>query len=62
MVKLTQSYAHGASSVPLIGDTIGVHFDKIVARHGDRPALIVRQQNVRWSYAELKEKVDACAA
>ena len=62
MVKLTQSYAHGASSVPLIGDTIGVHFDKVVERFGDRPALIVRHQNVRWSYAELNERVDACAA
>src|SRR4029077_1314582 len=28
----------------------------------DRPALIVRQQNVRWTYRELKERVDAFAA
>jgi hypothetical protein len=26
------SYVHGASSTPLIGETIGVHFDKIVER------------------------------
>ena len=32
MGKLTQSYVHGASAVPLIGDTIGVHFDQAVAR------------------------------
>ena len=32
---------------PLIGDTIGVYFDKSVACWSDRPALIVRQQNVR---------------
>ena len=31
MAKLTQSYVHGASDVPLIGDTIGVHFDKVAA-------------------------------
>ena len=62
MTKLTQSYSNGVSTIPLIGDTIGVHFDKVVARFGDRPALIVRHQNVRWSYAELNEKVDACAA
>jgi fatty-acyl-CoA synthase len=62
MAKLTQSYANGTSSIPLIGDTIGVHFDKIAARFPDRPALIVRHQNVRWSYAELKARIDALAA
>jgi fatty-acyl-CoA synthase len=62
MAKLTQSYVHGASDVPLIGDTIGVHFDRVAARWSERDALIVRQQNIRWSYAELKAKVDAFAA
>ena len=46
----------------LIGETIGRHFDRTVARWGDRPALIVRQQGMRWSYRELGEKVDAFAA
>ncbi len=62
MAKLTQSYVHGTSSTPLIGDTVGVHFDKAVARWPDRPALIVRHQNVRWTYADLSRRVDACAA
>ena len=62
MASLTQSYAHGVSSIPLIGDTIGVYFDKSAARWPDRPALIVRQQNVRWTYSELQERVDAFAA
>jgi fatty-acyl-CoA synthase len=62
MASLTQSYAHGVSSIPLIGDTIGVCFDKSAARWPDRPALIVRQQNVRWTYSELQERVDAFAA
>ncbi|HEX8808572.1 MAG TPA: AMP-binding protein [Xanthobacteraceae bacterium] len=62
MARLTQSYAHGVSSTPLIGDTIGVYFDKSAERWPDRPALIVRQQNVRWTYRELKERVDAFAA
>jgi fatty-acyl-CoA synthase len=61
MARLTQSYAHGVSSTPLIGDTIGVHFDKSAERWPDRPALIVRQQNVRWTYSELQERVDAFA-
>ena len=61
MTKLTQSYVHGASLVPLLGDTIGVHFDKAVSRWPDRDALVVRHQNVRWSYAELSKRVDALA-
>ncbi len=56
------SYVHGASDVPLIGETIGVHFAKAAARWAARPALIVRDQGVRWSYAELDERVDAFAA
>jgi fatty-acyl-CoA synthase len=62
MAKLTQSYVHGTSGVPLIGETIGVHFDKVAARFADRDALIARQQGVRWSYRELQAKVDAFAA
>jgi fatty-acyl-CoA synthase len=61
MAKLTQSYVHGASPVPLLGDTIGVHFDKNVARWPDRDALVVRHQNISWSYAELSKRVDALA-
>jgi fatty-acyl-CoA synthase len=62
MPKLTQSYVHGVSMTPLIGETIGVHFDRMAARFADRDALIVRAQNVRFTYRELKEKVDAFAA
>ncbi|MCH8183368.1 MAG: AMP-binding protein [Proteobacteria bacterium] len=62
MSVLTQSYVHGAAATPLIGETIGVHFDKAVARWPGRDALIVRQQNVRWTYGELKRQVDALAA
>jgi acyl-CoA synthetase (AMP-forming)/AMP-acid ligase II len=56
------SYVHGASDRPFIGDTIGVHFDWIVERYGERDALIVRHQRIRWTYRELKERVDAFAA
>ncbi|HVC10595.1 MAG TPA: AMP-binding protein, partial [Burkholderiales bacterium] len=57
------SYVHGACPVPLIGETIGAHFDRIAARFPAREALVVRHQNVRWTYAELKQRVDdlACA-
>ncbi len=62
MAPLTQSYTHGASATPLLGDTIGVHFDKTVARWPDVEALVVRHQNVRWTYRDLQKEVDACAA
>jgi fatty-acyl-CoA synthase len=62
MSATTESYAHGASDIPLIGETIGASFDRTVATWGDRTGLIVRQQGIRWSYRELGEKVDAFAA
>jgi len=59
---LTRCYAHGTSDVPLIGDTIGAHFDAAVARWADRDALVVRHQGISWSWAELKARVDDFAA
>lgn len=56
------SYVSGPSSQPLIGETIGHHFQRSVQRWGQRPALVVRQQGVRWTYAELGARVDALAA
>src|SRR5207253_3699274 len=56
------SYVHGASTIPLIGETIGVHFDRTVERFGEHDSLIVRHQKLRWSYRDLKQRVDAFAA
>jgi fatty-acyl-CoA synthase len=41
---------------------IGMQFDRIVERFAERDALIVRQRHIRWTYRELKERVDAFAA
>jgi fatty-acyl-CoA synthase len=51
-----ESYVHGSSGAPLIGKTIGSFLDDVAARDGSRLALVVRHQNVRWTYAELKER------
>ena len=56
------SYVNGASDKPLLGLTIGACFDGTAAAHPDRMALISRHQKIRWTYAELKEQVDALAA
>ena len=56
------SYVCGLSSMPLTGETIGEHFDEAATRWPDREALVVRHQNIRWNYAELKRRVDELAA
>ena len=61
MIDRAPSYTHGASDQPMIGNTIGVHFDRIVDRYGNRPALIVRQQGIRWTWLELSARVNAFA-
>ncbi|MGH2819764.1 MAG: AMP-binding protein, partial [Actinomycetota bacterium] len=55
------SYAHGASGVPLIGETIGANLEAVVERFADRDALVSRHQGVRYSYGELNEAVDLVA-
>lgn len=55
------SYAHGASSVPLLGETIGENLRRTVERFGDREALVVRHQNYRATYRELGEQIGLAA-
>ena len=56
------SYVNGASTKPLLGQTIGACFDATCAAHPGQMALISRHQKIRWTYAELKARVDALAA
>lgn len=55
------AYAHGASAVPLLGETIGDRWSRTVAEYADREALVCCAQGIRWSYAELDEQVERCA-
>jgi fatty-acyl-CoA synthase len=55
------SYAHGTSTVPLLGETIGANLERTACRLADAEALVCRHQSVRWSYRELNERVDALA-
>ncbi len=55
------SYVSGASARPLLGATIGDAFDHTVARFPDREALVSRQQNLRYTWAQLRDEVDRCA-
>ncbi|NLV80537.1 MAG: AMP-binding protein [Rhodococcus sp.] len=56
------SYDSGVGRLPLLGDTIGDNFDRTVARHGDRLALVDRAAGRRWTYRELADEVDTLAA
>jgi len=58
---MTRSYASGVAAKPLLGQTIGENLEQAVARFGDREALVVRHQDVRLTYAELDERVNALA-
>ncbi|MFG3318230.1 AMP-binding protein [Streptomyces sp. NPDC048171] len=55
------SYAHGTSTTPLLGDTIGANLDRAVAAHPDRDALVDVPSGRRWTYAEFGAAVDEVA-
>ena len=55
------SYAHGTSSVPLLGESIGANLWRTVERFGAREALVVRHQNYRATYRQLWEQVGLAA-
>ena len=62
MTPQGMSYVSGASERPLLGLTIGAQLDQTAVRFPDNEALVVRHQDVRWSYGTLTEKVDEFAA
>lgn len=62
MPSLTRSYVHGTSLEPLIGETIGRFFDRMVEECAQHEALVCCAEDVRWTWRELGEQVDAVAA
>ena len=61
MERTAASYVHGASDVPLIGKTIGAHFDAVARRFPDRDAIVSCHQNLRLTYSELRRLSDVFA-
>jgi fatty-acyl-CoA synthase len=55
------SYAHGASPVPLLGETIGENLTETARRFPAVEALVVVHQGVRLTYAEFDAEVDRIA-
>ena len=62
MTALTQSYYCGASTTQIIYETVGGFFDRVANEHPNNPALVLRHQNVDWTYSELQQRVDQLAA
>jgi fatty-acyl-CoA synthase len=62
MTAATPSYVHGASALPLLGDTVGALLDRVASRYPERPALVVRAQEVRLSYRQFHAEVERIAA
>ena len=59
---LTASYVHGVDAHPLVGLTVGELLDEAVRRAPQGEALVVPHQQIRWSWQQLSEQVDALAA
>jgi fatty-acyl-CoA synthase len=55
------SYAHGTSTTPLLGETLGDNLRRTVERFADREALVVRAQGYRATYRELWDIVGRAA-
>src|SRR2546426_8242099 len=55
------SYIHGPSLTPLIGETIGENLRRTVERFGDREALVVRWQGYRATYRQLWDETTTLA-
>ena len=62
MTDTLDSYVCGTANAPLLGDTIGRCLDQAAGRWGDREALVSPSHDVRWTWKEFAERVDALAA
>ncbi|WP_179999754.1 AMP-binding protein [Acinetobacter sp. YH12239] len=61
MTQLRLSYAYGTSEQPLLGMTIGHKFDQACLQYADQDAVVSVHQNVRLTYQQLQENVNAFA-
>ena len=61
-MKESMSFVCGTSDQPLIYRTVGDVLSHAAEQWGDREAIVVRHQAVRWSYREFAREVDKFAA
>ncbi|WP_322103840.1 AMP-binding protein [Paraburkholderia sp. J41] len=56
------SYVRGASDVPLSDATLGDFLRETAGRFPERPAVVFREQGIRWTWREFAAEVDILAA
>ncbi|MGH3552115.1 MAG: AMP-binding protein [Mycobacterium sp.] len=56
-----KSYDTGPSDTPILEETIGENFERIVTANPDAEALVEFARNRRWTYAELNAEIDLIA-
>lgn len=57
-----QSYLCGTATTPLLYETIGNCFDRIADTFPERDALVIRHQNIRWTYRQYQTQINRLAA
>jgi fatty-acyl-CoA synthase len=56
------SYVRGSKDVPLSESTVGQFLVDTARRFPERPAVVFREQQIRWSWTEFLQEVDTLAA
>jgi fatty-acyl-CoA synthase len=56
------SYVRGSTDVPLSESTVGQFLVDTARRFPERPAVVFREQEIRWNWREFQQEVDILAA
>ncbi|MFM0137035.1 AMP-binding protein [Caballeronia grimmiae] len=56
------SYVRGATDIPLSDATVSRFLLETVERFPDRPAVVFREQGIRWTWREFAHEVDVLAS
>ena len=56
------SYVRGSTDVPLSESTVGQFLVDTARRFPERPAVVFREQEIRWSWQEFHQEVDVLAS
>ncbi|TCG08002.1 AMP-binding protein [Paraburkholderia steynii] len=56
------SYVRGSTDVPLSESTVGQFLVDTARRFPERPAVVFREQEIRWSWQEFQQEVDVLAS
>jgi fatty-acyl-CoA synthase len=56
------SYVRGSTDIPLSDATVSRFLLETAAKFPERPAVIFREQNIRWTWQQLADEVDVLAS